>query len=29
MRRVVEGTGHEMIETERSVFLDLLGEEEG
>ncbi len=29
MKRVVEGTGHEVIEAERSVFLNFLGEEEG
>jgi hypothetical protein len=29
MKRVVEGTGHEMIETKRSVLLNLLGDEEG
>jgi hypothetical protein len=29
MERVVEGTGHEVIEAERSVLLNFLGEEEG
>ena len=29
MKRVIEGAGHEVIETKRSVLLDLLGEEEG
>jgi hypothetical protein len=29
MKRVVEGTGHEVIEAERSVLLNLLGEKEG
>ena len=29
MKRVVKGTGHEVIEAERSVLLNFLGEEEG
>jgi hypothetical protein len=29
MKRVVEGTGHEVIEAERPVLLNFLGEEEG
>jgi hypothetical protein len=29
MKRVVEGTGHEVIEAERSILLNFLGEEEG
>ena len=29
MKRVVEGAGHEVIEADRSVLLNLLGEEEG
>ena len=29
MKRVIEGTGHEVIEAERSILLNFLGEEEG
>ena len=29
MKRVIEGAGHEVIEAERSVLLNLLVEEEG
>jgi hypothetical protein len=29
MKRVIEGAGHEVIETERTVLLNLLVEEEG
>jgi hypothetical protein len=29
MKRVVKGAGHEVIKAERSILLNLLGEEEG
>jgi hypothetical protein len=29
MKRVIEGAGHEVIEAERPVLLNLLSEEEG